>query len=63
MELNTNIIEIERRRRGLKKSELADKMGVTRQGLHHIIKTRKTTWDRLTQLASVLNLNPKDLLV
>jgi len=63
MRLNTDLIEIRRRQLGLKKGELADRLEMTRQGLHYILYNRKTSIENITKIADVLDVEPKDLLV
>lgn len=60
LELNVKKIERERRRLGLRKSELARKMGISRQLLHYTL--RKKQFFHIDKFAKVFDLDEKDLI-
>jgi DNA-binding XRE family transcriptional regulator len=63
MELNINLIEIERRKSGLEKGELAKRLNISRQTLHQIYTSRRATFDKIERIAKFFNKHPKDLLI
>lgn len=63
MEVNTDKIKRELERREWRPSFLAAKVGITKQGILNILKTKKTKFDTLEKIASVLDFDAKDLIV
>ena len=60
MELNTQKVENELKRIGKSHSWLAKKMGIARQYVSYIFKTKPIT--QAERIAKALNLDPKDLI-
>ena len=63
MKINIEKIEKERKRQGLTATELAKKVGITRQAYSIFVRrSRSTKLSTLAKIAEVLDFDPKDLL-
>ena len=62
MKMNIDKIERERKRQGLTKTEMALKMGMSRQAYWDFINNGSTRLSTLTKIAEILEFDPKDLL-
>ena len=60
IKLNTNKVERERKRLGIRKAELARKMGISKQLLNYTIK--KAQLFHVDKFAEVFDMDPKDLI-
>ena len=61
LKLNTEKIERERKRLGLTKTELAKRMGISKQLLHYTIKKQQIF--HIEEFAFILEFEPKDLII
>ena len=61
MKINKRKIEIEIKRRGLKKAWIAEQLGISRQGLYYVLRDCRT-FGPVEKLGKLLGINPKDLL-
>ena len=61
IKLNIDKIEFERKRLGLKKAELARKMGISRQLLNDTMKKKQLF--HVDKFARVFKIDPKDLII
>jgi len=63
MKINVEKIEKERKRQGLTATELAEKIGVTRQAYFKFVhRGGSTKLSTLTRIAEAIDFDPKDLL-
>lgn len=60
IKLNTNKVERERKRLGIRKAELARKMGISKQLLNYTIKHRQLF--HVDKFAEVFDMDAKDLI-
>ncbi|MBA7559108.1 hypothetical protein ES708_00721 [subsurface metagenome] len=63
MKINSEKIKKELKRLRVTQEEFADSIGMTRQGFGQILKRKKTTFARLNQIATTLDMDAKDLLL
>jgi len=63
MKIDIEKIEKERKRQGLTATELAKKVGITRQAYSTFVRRRRSTkLSTLAKIAEALDFDPKDLL-
>jgi len=63
MKIDNEKIEKERKRQGLTATELAKKVGITRQAYSTFVRRRRSTkLSTLAKIAEALDVDPKDLL-
>lgn len=64
MKINADRIKRRRTELGMTMDDLADKMDMTRPGLHNMIKQGdKITLEKVKKLARALDLEPRELLI
>lgn len=63
MKLNTKLIRETIKQKGLTIEQAAEKMGISRQRLHMILKNESTLLARVDNIAIALELDPKDILM
>jgi len=63
MKLNIKKIKSEMNRQHMNQTELAKRLGVTRQRVNHILKHGAVTFRVTEMIARVLDFQPKDLIL
>lgn len=63
MKLNTKKIKTEMKRQKLRQTDIALKLGLTRQRIHYIINSGTKSFRVTEMIAKVLKLEPKDLII
>jgi len=63
MELNIEKIDRELKRLGLSKYILAQKMGINKETIYSIFRRKSTKISTINQIAKILDVDPKDLLI
>ena len=63
MKLDTKKIREKIKERGLTIEQAAKQMGFSRQNLQMILKNESTLLSRVDNIANVLNVDPKDILI
>ena len=63
MKLDTKKIREKIKEQGLTIEQAAKKMGFSRQNLQMILKNESTLLSRVDNIANVLDVNPKDILI
>ena len=63
MKIDKQKLELERKRMGISMAAFSRKLGMTDSTYAKIIDSESTTFKTLTEIAEVLCLDPKDLLI
>jgi len=62
LKVNTKKIGSEIKRLGVSQAEFATRCGISRQLLHFIISTKRSSFNTIAQIADAMGVDPKDLL-
>jgi len=63
MELNIEKIDRELKRLGLSKYTLAQKMGINKETIYSIFRRKSTKISTINEIAKILDVDPRDLLI
>jgi len=63
MKIDTKKIRKTIKANGQTIEQAAEKMGISRQGLHMILKNESTLLSKIEQIAQGIGLDPKDILI